>query len=153
MKSLANTLTPLFSSIINQSLITGVIPSILKHSIITPILKKNSLNINELSNFRPIAQLPLISKILETIVFKQITTFVDFNNSSCNLQSAFRKNHSTETAITLILNDIYTSLDRNKKIQILLLDLSSAFDTLSFDILSDRLLDIGISSTAHDFLI
>ena len=54
MKYLANTLTPLFSSIINQSLITGVIPSILKHSIITPILKKNSLNINELSNFRPI---------------------------------------------------------------------------------------------------
>ena len=153
MKSLANTLTPLFSSIINQSLITGVIPSILKHSIITPILKKNSLNINELSNFRPIAQLPLISKILEKIVFKQITTFIDFNNLSCNLQSAFRKNHSTETAITLILNDIYTSLDRNEKIQILLLDLSSAFDTLSFDILSDRLLDIGISSTAHDFLI
>ena len=77
MKSLAITLTPLFSSIINQSLITGVIPSILKHSIITPILKKNSLNINELSNFRPIAQLPLISKILEKIVFKQITTFID----------------------------------------------------------------------------
>ena len=67
---LAFILTPFILNIINMniqrdmSLHSGIIPSSLKH-IIKPILKKPELDIECLSNYRPISQLPFISKILE----------------------------------------------------------------------------------------
>ena len=54
-------------------------------------------------------------------------------------QSAYRAHHSTETALMLVHNDIMTSLDKQKEVVLVLLDLSAAFDTLDHDILLNRL--------------
>ena len=43
---------------------TGEIPNNLKYAIINPYLKKPDLNVEVLSNYRPVSQLPLLSKIL-----------------------------------------------------------------------------------------
>ena len=67
---LAFILTPFILNIINISLHTGIVPSYLKHAIIKPILNKPGLDIECLSNYRPISQLPFISKISERIVSK-----------------------------------------------------------------------------------
>ena len=71
-KLIASTLSPLFKIIIDDSLTYGTIPDLLKLSLITPLLKKPKLDKTELSNYRPISQLPLLSKILEKIVYKQL---------------------------------------------------------------------------------
>ena len=86
-----------------------------------------------------------MSKILERIVSKQIFNYLSVNNILDPHQSAFKKHHSTETALTSVLNDLLTTLDDNQCIQMVLLDLSSAFDTINHDILINRLYYLGIS--------
>ena len=72
-------LTPIVLNIINISLHSGIAPSSLKHAIIKLILKKPGLDIECLFNYRPISQLPLISKILERIVSKQLINYLNAN--------------------------------------------------------------------------
>ena len=55
------------------------------------------------------------------------------------LQSAYRAMHSTETALLKVVSDIRRSLDSNKGVVLLMLDLSAAFDTVDYDILLRRL--------------
>ena len=101
-------------SAISNSLTTDNVPQSLKIAIITPIIKKASLDHDILSNYRPISQLSTLSKILEKIVPKQITNNL-INNSLLNeCQSAYIQGKSTETALTLLSNDILTSLDNDK---------------------------------------
>ena len=58
-------------------------------------------------------------------------------------QNALRKNHSTETTLLSLFDELYKSLDSNLPIQMILLDLSAAFDTIDFDILIERSIGIG----------
>ena len=59
-------------------------------------------------------------------------------------QSAYLSHRSTDTAITLIINDILISLDKKPPCYLMILDISSAFDTLNNNILSINLNKIGI---------
>ena len=68
VKEYADDLAPLVTSIINESLKSGVVPAHLKQAIIVPILKKSGLDFNILKNFREISNLPFLSKILEKVV-------------------------------------------------------------------------------------
>ena len=61
-----------------------------------------------------------------------------------NRQNGFRQGHSTETTLLSFFDDLYTSLANNKSQQLILLDLSSAFDTLEFNTIIDRLQNIGL---------
>ena len=141
---LAFILTQFILNIINISLHSGIVPSSLKHAIIKPILKKQGLYIECLSNYRPISQLPFISKILERIVSKQLINYLNANSLFDTRQSAYRKFHSPETLLLSILDDFLNKLDNNSNIQLILLDLSAAFDTIDHSILIKRLEDIGI---------
>ena len=86
-----------------------------------------------------------MSKILERIVSKHIFNYLSVNKILDPHQSAFKKHHSTETALTSVLNDLLTTLDDNQCIHIVLLELSSAFDTINHNILINRLYYLGIS--------
>ena len=66
-------------------------------------------------------------------------------------QSAYRV-HSTETALINVMDDFLNFKDSNCPIQILLLDLSAAFDTLDHSILEKRLLGLGIEKLAHNWI-
>ena len=71
------------------------------------------LDIEVLSNYRPVSQLPLLSKILEKIVNKQILSYLNTYDLLDRRQNAFRKNHSTETTLLSLFDDLYKSLDSN----------------------------------------
>ena len=79
------------TDIINESLRTGIVPSSFKHAVVTPLLKKSTLDPTVLSNFRPVSGLPFISKILEKVVFRQINTYLESNMLLEPHQSAYRK--------------------------------------------------------------
>ena len=96
-----------------------------------------------LSNCRPISQLPFISKILERIVSKKLINYLNANSLFDTRQSAYRKCHSPETLILSILDDFLIKLDNNSNIQLNLLYLSAAFDTINHSILIKCLEDIG----------
>ena len=84
---------------------------------------------------------------MEKIVAKQLNNYLLHFNILDPKQSGFRKCHSTESTLLSITDDILWTLDNNKNIQLLLLDLSSAFDTIKHDLLIDTLKMIGISDT------
>jgi len=116
-------------------------PECLKHAIISPLLKKQSLDRNEFKNYRPVSNLTFVSKIIEKAVSFQILQHLKHHDLFEKHQSAYRKHHNTETALLKIQNDLLLSAD-NKNISIIaLLDLSAAFDTIDHSILISRLKD------------
>ena len=150
-------LLPTITNIINTSLTTGIVPPDLKTAIVKPLLKKPSLDKNLLKNYRPISNLPFLSKILEKVVLHKLLSHLQENNLSNPFQSAYRQGRSTETILLRIVNDILSSLDNDNISVLLLLDLSAAFDTLDHQILLSRLNSaFGIQSTAlqwfHSYL-
>ena len=70
---------------------------------------------------------------------EQINNYLSMNNLLPAVQSAYRKQHSTETAVLKVLSDIYSAADAGQITLLGLLDLSSAFDTVDHQILFDRL--------------
>ena len=96
-KKLSTTLTPLFKDIIDISLLTRNIPQQLKHSIISPFIKNSKLSLDDLSNYRPNSQLPLLAKLLENTVYVQLLSYLTKHNLLDNRQNGFRKLYNTET--------------------------------------------------------
>jgi len=130
---------PVITKIVNASLASGVFPSRLKHSIITPVIKKSTMDPNSLKSYRPIANITFLSKVVEKAATCQVTDHVDSNCLGEQYQSAYRRYHSTETALLKVKNDILQSLDQGNAVFMVLLDMSAAFDTVDHSILLDRL--------------
>ena len=121
----------------------------LKQSIITPLLKKPSLDKENLSNYRPISNLSTISKIVKRVVQSRLTDHLVRNQLLNPLQSAYRKFHSTETLLLSIDDHLINVIGRPQVTCLCLLDLSAAFHTIDHSILLDRLsLWFGIHGTA-----
>ena len=89
-------------AICNTSISPGLFPSDCKIAKLKPLHKKGPKTNPE--NFRPTSFLPLISKVIERIVYDQVDNFIFQNNIFYNYQSGFRKNHSTDFCLSF-LND------------------------------------------------
>ena len=146
-----------FSEIIaylaNLSFVEGKFPTLFKQALVTPLIKGQSLDKSVPSNYRPISNLNFISKILERLFLSQfqphILTAPNFNK----FQSAYWPGCSTETALQLLLDNIYSTADTGKPTFLVSLDLSAAFDTIDHAVLLKRLhSSFGITGTVHSWL-
>ena len=81
-------LLPLITDVINTSTTTGEVPAELRQAVITPILKKPTLDSEQLPNYRPISNLPFLAKVLERVVANRIKDHLDSHNLLNPLQSA-----------------------------------------------------------------
>ena len=125
--------------IINCLISLAQFPNSLKVAMIMASLKKTSLDINTSANYRPIANLPFLSKIIEKAILMQLDLHLKNNNLYPSMQSGYRRFHSTETALIKVFTEFCCALDCGKNAVLILLDLSCAFDTLDHEILISRL--------------
>ncbi|KAF7662663.1 hypothetical protein LDENG_00230700 [Lucifuga dentata] len=133
--------------IFNFTLSTNKIPKAWKAAFVIPLLKGSDPSI--LNNYRPISKLPVLAKLLETLVCDQvIKEYLATNSILSTFQSGFHKNHSTTTAAVKVINDIIKALDKRQCCLSLFIDLSKAFDTVDHNILIGRLLASGFSVDA-----
>src|SRR5437867_2889546 len=137
------------TTLINLSISESIFPDEFKSAIVTPLHKKHSLPIEDLSSYRPISNLNFISKIFERIIHNRLNRHLTSFPSLSPLQFAYRKFHSAETALLRIYNDLLVSISQRKLSALVLLDLSAAFDTIDHNSLLSRLTsNFGISGSA-----
>ena len=96
-----------------------------KKSGIHPILK----------NYRPVSNLPSVAKIADKTVNDQLMEYCTTNHLLPDNQSSCRKYHSTETTLVIVHNDILASMDNQEITFLILLDLSTAFDTINHSLM------------------
>ena len=145
-------LLPVFQKIVNLSLTSGTVPTAFKKAVVKLLIKRPNLDPEVLGNYRPVSNLPYFSKILERAVADQLQAHLDTNGLHVKFQSAYRRGHSTEMALLLILNDLLVMTAGGNNAVLVLLDLSAAFDTLDDTLLLRRLhaeLPIGSHHTCH----
>ena len=95
-----------------------------------------------------------MSKLVERAVFDQIHAHLSEHDLYPLLQSAYRRGHSTETALRKIYNDILMAMNRQEVVLLVLLDLSAAFDTVEHSVLLSRLsTSFGIRGTALEWFV
>ena len=135
--------------LINNCLNTGTVPQLFKKALVIPLLKKNNLDIG-FKNYRPISNLPFLSKVLERIAIDQMSKHCEDLDLNEKMQSAYRRGYSTETALLKVCDDILRGFEKQHVTSMALLDLSAAFDTVDHTIFLRRLsTDFGIEGRAQ----
>ncbi|KAF7241901.1 putative RNA-directed DNA polymerase from transposon BS [Varanus komodoensis] len=100
------------------------------------------------TNYRPVANIPFLGKVLERVVAGQLQALLDETDYLDPFQSGFRPGYSTESALVALYDDLCREKDRGSTSLLVLLDFSAAFDTIDHDILLDRLAGLGVGGTA-----
>ena len=131
----------------NFSLQSGIFPDSWKTARVAPIYKEGSKE--ERSNYRPISVLPVLARLFENLVNKQLYDYLDKNKFIYRKQSGFRSLHSVVTCLLSNTNDWHFHLDQGMCTGIVFVDLKKAFDTVDHDILLEKLSHYGIKNTEH----
>ena len=145
LKSIAQTITPLLTKFYNHILCSGEYPSFWTSAILCPIYKgAGSSSLPD--NYRGIALLPHLGKVLCRIIKDRMETWIDRRNLISQNQGGFRKGRmTTDNALitdTLIQNALHK---RNGRLYIAAVDLKKAFDFTPRKALLYRLAQLGIS--------
>ncbi len=154
LKACPSVFSEVIAKLANLSFQEGCFPQSFKSALVKPLIKKPNLDPTNLANFRPISNLNNISKILERLFLTRIHPHVLSSPNYNPYQSAYRRNHSTETALLCTLDHIFHSADTGKSTLLVSLDLSAAFDTIDHNILINRLQKtFGVSGSALNWII
>ncbi len=150
LRSCADQLAGLFTSIFNESLATSVIPTSFKKSVIIPVPKNNKPSC--LNDYRPVALTSIVMKVFERLVKSHICSSIPVTLDP--LQFAYRPNRSTDDAISHVLHSSLTHIDSNNGnyVRLLFIDYSSAFNTIVPIKLASKLTDLGLNSSLCDWI-
>lgn len=114
-----------------------MVPDSLKVAEVIPLFKTGSLS--SFDNYRPISVLPTVSKIMERVVYDQLSEYLEKQGLISESQYGFRKGYNTELAVTVFTDNIRRAIDRGKMTGAVFIDLRKAFDTVEHKVLLSKL--------------
>jgi hypothetical protein len=129
VKDLGPFLIPILTTLFNRTIDESEYPDPLKLTKVIELYKTKDKT-NPL-NYRPISLLPIIGKILDIVINKQLMHHLTSHNIISPTQYAFRPNSSTTLALQTIINEIYKQKSKRKPTLAVYVDLSKAYDTIS----------------------
>ena len=135
LKQVLDVMLPYMTAMFNASLLEGHLPQSQTHAIVTPLIKKPSLDPDEQKRYRPVSNLTFVSKAVERLVSHQLVEYLDEHKLMPRLQSVYRRNHSTETAFLRVVSDLLAAADNQRVTLLGLLDLSAVLDCVDHHIL------------------
>ena len=144
----AEALAPAIQHIINLSITTSIFPSAWKWHKVVPLLKSSDCDRILPKSYRPVALLPVISKILEKAVFNQLVLYLEQNDLVHPNLHGSRPGHSTATALSQLYDDWAEAVDQGSMVGVLLCDQSAAFDLCDHGILLEKLRLMGVTDSA-----
>ena len=144
-------LLPLLEFIFNLSIDNKKFPKLWKSAKITPLFKTGDASLP--TNYRPIAILPTLGKLLERLIHDKLYDHLPKNDLLSNCLSGFRKGYSTGTCIIDFLHHIYSEIDGGGACGVLFLDLSKAFDTVDHKIIKIKLKSLGIKESSLNWFV
>ena len=103
------------------SLQSGVVPDSWKHATFIPLQKDGDTG--DVNNLRPISLLPLPGKVLEKLVQKQLSLYLENNNIFDENPGGFRPKHSTTNSTVKLTEDIYKAMNNNKFTSVVYIDI------------------------------
>ncbi len=150
LRSCADQLAGLFTSIFNESLVTSVVPTSFKKSVIIPVPKNSKPSC--LNDYRPVALTSTVMKVFERLLKKHICSSIPTTLDP--LQFAYRPNRSTDDAISQVLHSSLTHIDskNGNYVRLLFIDYSSAFNTIVPTKLAVKLSDLGLNTSLCDWI-
>ena len=120
-------------TIFNFSFQSGVVPSKFKVARVIPVFKSGSKLLR--SYYRPISLLPIFNILLEKLVYRRLTSFLEHTKVLSDCQFGFRPKHSTIYTILLIIDKIQKAIESRSYSLGIFLNLKKAFDTVDHKIL------------------
>ena len=150
IKLVSKEILPAVTHIVNLSLSQSTFPSIWKHSKVIPLLKKG----DPLSpkNYRPVALLPILSKVLEKVVFLQLVEYLDSNKLLSPNHHGSRHSHNTATALIQMYDQWIEEMEEGKLVGVMMIDLSAAFDMVDHQLLLKKLSLFGLKEEVVDWM-
>ena len=145
LKDLVHVIKGPLCDIFNKSLSTGVFPELMKVAKVQPLHKGGDPIIPD--NYRPISLLPVISKVLEKIVYTRVVAHLENNKILYTRQFGFRKKFSTIDTIHNFTNEVLQAFECGNFMISVFIDLKKAFDSMSHEILVKKLEAIGVGDT------
>lgn len=142
IKYVKDTIARPLTYIINLCITEGVFPNSLKNVIIKPLHKKDDKT--DIRNYRPIAKIPIMSKVIEKIIYQSLYTYFEKFELFCNEQKGFRKNATINMALFELISRIIASVDKKNPICAIYTDMTKAFDYVDHKILLQKLHGYGI---------
>ena len=144
-----NEIAPSLCFIYDQSINHSSVHRDFKKARVTPVFKEGKdCCIDNPSDYRPISIICHIAKILERLVKNQLMCYLDENHLISPDQSAYLKNHSTQTSLHRVLDDIYESINEGEFSAACVFDISKCFDTINHKHLLFKLEKYGIRGAA-----
>ena len=133
----SDVLLPSLLQMINISLHTCVFPNVLKEVRVFPIHKGGPSE--DISNYRPISILPIVSKVTEKHVTKYLFAYLKKYKLLHETQSGFRKHPSCQTALIKLINDWLSHIDKGNIVGAIFFDLNKFFDVVDHEMLLQKL--------------